>query len=155
MKFNGATFNKAQQDQLKKKVGIELEAVVEKVKDIDAHTTIKKYTVSNPSDTTQLQALSQLLEDNKGRIIAIYASTRSGKYDLLSYTISPNGSSSYLELVSSPKIVANNEIQIKQITKSGNNVKDQWLSIINQSDDRSKIVVNGQTSYASIEVYYF
>ena len=30
MKFNGATFNKAQQDQLKKKVGAELEAVVEK-----------------------------------------------------------------------------------------------------------------------------
>lgn len=30
MKLNGATFNKAQQDQLKKKIGAELEAVVEK-----------------------------------------------------------------------------------------------------------------------------
>ena len=30
MKFNGATFNKAQQDQLKKKVGAELDGVVKK-----------------------------------------------------------------------------------------------------------------------------
>ena len=37
MKFNGATFNKAQQDQLKKKVGAELEAVIAKVDDVDSH----------------------------------------------------------------------------------------------------------------------
>lgn len=36
MKFNGSTFNKAQQDQLKKKVGAELDAVVKKVEDVDA-----------------------------------------------------------------------------------------------------------------------
>ena len=36
MKFNGSTFNKAQQDQLKKKVGAELDAVVDKVNDVDA-----------------------------------------------------------------------------------------------------------------------
>lgn len=36
MKFNGATFNKAQQDQLKKKVGAELDDVVKKVEDVDA-----------------------------------------------------------------------------------------------------------------------
>ena len=154
MKFNGATFNKAQQDQLKKKVGAELEAVVEKVNDIEAHSTIKKYTVTNPTDLTQLQALLQLLENNVGRIIAIYAFTKSGKYDLLSYSANTRNSSSYLELVSSAKIAASNEIQIKQITKSGNNVYDQWVSIINQSDNNAKIVVNGQTSYTSIEVYY-
>lgn len=36
MKFNGATFNKAQQDQLKKKVGAELEDVIAKVDDVDS-----------------------------------------------------------------------------------------------------------------------
>lgn len=36
MKFNGATFNKAQQDQLKKKVGAELDEVIKKVEDVDA-----------------------------------------------------------------------------------------------------------------------
>ena len=36
MKFNGATFNKAQQDQLKKKVGAELEDVIKKVDDVDS-----------------------------------------------------------------------------------------------------------------------
>lgn len=35
MKFNGATFNKAQQDQLKNKVGAELDDVVKKVEDVD------------------------------------------------------------------------------------------------------------------------
>lgn len=35
MKFNGATFNKAQQDQLKKKVGAELDDVVKKVDDVE------------------------------------------------------------------------------------------------------------------------
>ena len=37
MKFNGATFNKAQQDQLKKKVGAELDDVIKKVDDVDSH----------------------------------------------------------------------------------------------------------------------
>ena len=36
MKFNGATFNKAQQDQLKKKVGAELDDVIKKVDDVDS-----------------------------------------------------------------------------------------------------------------------
>lgn len=36
MEFNGATFNKAQQDQLKKKVGAELDDIVKKVEDVDA-----------------------------------------------------------------------------------------------------------------------
>ena len=36
MKFNGATFNKAQQDQLKKKVGAELEDVIKKVDEVDS-----------------------------------------------------------------------------------------------------------------------
>ena len=36
MKFNGATFNKAQQDQLKKKVGAELDDVIAKVDDVDS-----------------------------------------------------------------------------------------------------------------------
>lgn len=36
MKFNGATFNKAQQDQLKKKVGAELDNVIKKVDDVDS-----------------------------------------------------------------------------------------------------------------------
>lgn len=36
MKFNGATFNKAQQDQLKKKVGAELDEVTAKVDDVDS-----------------------------------------------------------------------------------------------------------------------
>ena len=36
MKFNGATFNKAQQDQLKKKVGADLEDVIVKVDDLDS-----------------------------------------------------------------------------------------------------------------------
>lgn len=36
MKFNGATFNKAQQDQLKKKVGAELNDVIAKVGDVDS-----------------------------------------------------------------------------------------------------------------------
>ena len=35
MKFNGSTFNKAQQDQLKKKVGAELDEVIKKVEDVD------------------------------------------------------------------------------------------------------------------------
>ena len=39
MKFNGATFNKAQQDQLKKKVGAELEDVI-------AKASLNKYTYS-------------------------------------------------------------------------------------------------------------
>lgn len=36
MKFNGATFNKAQQDQLKKKVGAELDEVIKKVDGVDS-----------------------------------------------------------------------------------------------------------------------
>lgn len=36
MKFNGATFNKAQQDQLKKKIGTDLEDVIAKVDDVDS-----------------------------------------------------------------------------------------------------------------------
>lgn len=36
MKFNGATFNKAQQDQLKKKVGAELNDVIAKVDGVDS-----------------------------------------------------------------------------------------------------------------------
>lgn len=36
MKFNGAIFSKPQQDQLKGVIGNELDAVVEKVKDVDA-----------------------------------------------------------------------------------------------------------------------
>ena len=36
MKFNGATFNKAQQDQLKKKVGAELDNVIKKVDEVDS-----------------------------------------------------------------------------------------------------------------------
>lgn len=36
MKFNGATFNKAQQDQLKKKIGADLEDVIKKVDDVDS-----------------------------------------------------------------------------------------------------------------------
>lgn len=36
MKFNGAIFSKPQQDQLKEVIGEELEAVVEKVNDVDA-----------------------------------------------------------------------------------------------------------------------
>lgn len=36
MKFNGATFNKAQQDQLKKKVGAELDDVIKKVDEVDS-----------------------------------------------------------------------------------------------------------------------
>lgn len=36
MKFNGATFNKAQQDQLKKKVGAELDDVIKKIDDVDS-----------------------------------------------------------------------------------------------------------------------
>lgn len=36
MKFNGATFNKAQQDQLKKKIGTDLEDVIKKVDDVDS-----------------------------------------------------------------------------------------------------------------------
>ncbi len=36
MKFNGATFNKAQQDQLKKKVGAEIDDVIKNVEDVDA-----------------------------------------------------------------------------------------------------------------------
>lgn len=36
MKFNGATFNKAQQDQLKKKVGTELDDVIKKVDEVDS-----------------------------------------------------------------------------------------------------------------------
>ena len=36
MELNGATFNKAQQDQLKKKVGAELDDVIAKVDDVDS-----------------------------------------------------------------------------------------------------------------------
>lgn len=155
MKFNGATFNKAQQDQLKKKVGIELEAVVEKVNDIDARTTIKKYTVSKPTDSTQLQALFELLQNNMGRIIAIYALTQFGSRESLSFSINATESSSNLLLVGPTKIVGTNEIQLKQIEKVGNTITDKWVSLISESADKIvKIAVNGKTRYASIEVYY-
>lgn len=36
MRFNGATFNKAQQDQLKNKVGAELDDVIKKVDEVDS-----------------------------------------------------------------------------------------------------------------------
>ena len=153
MKFNGATFNKAQQDQLKKKVGNQLEAVVEKVNDLEAHTTIKKYTVSNPKDMTQLQALTQFLGENIGRIIAIYGLNNYGKRSSLSYTINTTDSTPYLVLTSAPDIVSDNEIQISQITKAST-IVDRWVSLITQSDDRVKMVVNGKTRYSSIEVYY-
>ena len=154
MKFNGATFNKAQQDQLKKKVGNELEAVVEKINEIDARTNIKKYTVSNPKDKTQLQALTQFLGENIGRIIAIYGLDDYGNRSSLSYTINTTDSTPYLALTSAPDIGGGNEIQIRQITKAIT-ITDRWISLITQSDDRVKIVVNGESGYSSIEVYYF
>lgn len=154
MKFNGATFNKAQQDQLKKKVGAELEAVVEKVNYIEENATIKKYTVSNPTNMTQLEALTQFLDENIGRIIAIYALDKYGQRSSLSYTINTTGSTPYLELTSAPSIISANEIQIRQITKAST-VIDRWVSLMNQSDDRVKMVVNGKSGYSSIEVYYF
>ena len=154
MKFNGATFNKAQQDQLKKKVGAELEAVVEKVNDLEAHATIKKYTVSDPTNITQLQALTQFLGDNNGRIIAIYGLGNYGQRSSLSYTINISGSTPYLELTSAPTIVTANEIQVRQITKAST-VSDRWVSLIKQSGENSvNLVVNGKTGYSSIEVYY-
>ena len=154
MEFNGATFNKAQQDQLKKKVGKDLEALVEKVNYLEESATIKKYTVSDPTNITQLQALTQFLGENIGRIIAIYALDSYGNYSSLSYRVNITGSTPYLELTSAPAIVAANEIQIKQITKS-TSITDRWVSLVNQSeDDRVKLIVNGKSGYSSIEVYY-
>lgn len=142
MKFNGATFNKAQQDQLKKKVGAELEA-------INARITIKKYTVSNAKDSTQLQSLFELLKNNIGRIIAIYALDQFGTRESLSFSINATESSPSLQLVGPAKIVGNNEIQLNQIEKIDNTITDKWISLI--SADK---IVNGKTRYTSIEVYY-
>ena len=116
--------------------------------------TLNKYTVSNPTNMTQLQALAQFLGENNGRIIAIYGLDNYGNRSSLSYTINTTGSTPYLVLTSAPEIVASNEIQIRQITKTST-ITDRWVSLMNQSEDnRVKLIVNGKSGYSSIEVYY-
>lgn len=116
--------------------------------------TLNKYTVSDATNMTQLQALTQFLGKNIGRIIAIYGLDNYGNHSSLSYTVNTTGSTPYLELTSAPYIVSTNEIQIRQITKSST-VIDRWVSLISQTDDKIvKIVVNGKSGYSSIEVYY-
>ena len=66
MKFNGATFNKAQQDQLKKKVGAELEDVIKKVDNM----TLNKYTYSFKSYTyDRCTRLYRICDTAKGKIL--------------------------------------------------------------------------------------
>ena len=114
---------------------------------------LNKYTVSNPTDKTQLQALTQFLGENSGRIIAIHGLDNYGNRSSLSYTVNITGSTTYLELTSAPNIVSTNEIQVRQITKAST-VIDRWVSLISQSGDSVKLVVNGKSGYSSIEVYY-
>ena len=78
---------------------------------------LNKYTVSDPTDATQLQALAKFLGENSGRIIAIYALDNYGNRSSLSYTVNITGSTPYLELTSAAIIVASNEIQIKTNNK--------------------------------------
>lgn len=66
MKFNGATFNKAQQDQLKKKIGAELEDLIKKVDDMK----LNKYTYSFSSYTYERCALLyRICDAAKGKIL--------------------------------------------------------------------------------------
>lgn len=59
MKFNGATFNKAQQDQLKKKVGAEL--------DVIAKATLKKYTFTLSKNAAAIQRAERIFLQSKGK----------------------------------------------------------------------------------------
>lgn len=59
MKFNGATFNKAQQDQLKKKVGAEL--------DVIAKATLKKYTFILSKSADAIQRAERIFLQSKGK----------------------------------------------------------------------------------------
>ena len=155
MKFNGATFNKAQQDQLKKKVEAELEAVVEKVNDIEAHTTIKKYTVSDPTDIAQITALAKFVRDNIGRINAIYGKLSSGSIISLLYRVGSTNNPDLL-LTSGLMLVGNTkEIQIRQIEKIDNSLFNRWVSLTGQSDNSVVYENSGQSKFTSIEVYYF
>lgn len=65
MKFNGATFNKAQQDQLKKKVGTELEDLIKKVEPIKYELDL-----STSEGRNTLVALSQVAKQGK-RVVLI------------------------------------------------------------------------------------
>lgn len=119
-----------------------------------AAINVKIHTINNVEDIAQLQALTQLISGNIGRIVAIYGVFSGGQRDSLLYGIDTTGSNSYLELTSASKIVATNEIQIRQITKSNTTVINRWVSLMTQSDDRVKLTVNGKSGYSSIEVYY-
>ena len=119
-----------------------------------AAINVKIHTVNNVEDITQLQALTQLISGNTGRIIAIYGVFSSGRRDSLSYVIDTTGSSPYLGLTSAPSVIATNEIQIRQITKSSTTVINRWVSLIAQSGNTVSLTVNGKSGYSSIEVYY-
>lgn len=157
MKFNGATFNKAQQDQLKKKVGAELEAVVEKVNDIEAHTTIKKYTVSDPTDIVQIKALAEFVRDNIGRINAIYGKLSSGSLTSLSYRVDSTNNPNLLLTSGLMLVGSTKELQIRQIEKIDNSLVNRWVSLVTQSDNSVVYDNNGneKSKFTSIEVYYF
>ena len=68
MKFNGATFNKAQQDQLKKKVGAGLEDVIKKVDEM----TLNKYTYSfSFYSSDNAKRLYRICDAAKGKILLL------------------------------------------------------------------------------------
>lgn len=116
--------------------------------------TIKKYTVSDATNSAQLQALAEFIGDNIGRIIAVYGVFSGGGRQSLSYMVDTTGAKPYLALTSAAMLVGGSkEIQIRQI-EQGAALYDRWISLTGQSDDSVSYVKNGKSNFASIEVYY-
>lgn len=73
MKFNGTIFSKPQQDQLKEVIGKDLEAVVEKINDIDAR--IRNYTTitfsTNTMSVSDKEKLVEAIKTDPNAIIHI------------------------------------------------------------------------------------
>lgn len=119
-------------------------------------TKVKKYTVSNPTDIAQLQALAQFVNDNIGRINAIYGILADGSRTALSYRVNATNEHPYLLLTSGATLIGNSkEIQIRQIEKIDNTQYNRWISLTGQSDNSVIYTNNGSSNFASIEVYYF
>lgn len=116
--------------------------------------TLNKYTVSDATNSAQLQALAEFISDNIGRIIAVYGVFSGGGRQSLSYMVDTTGAKPYLALTSTAMLIGGSkEIQIRQI-EQGIALYDRWISLTGQSDNNVSYVNNGKSNFASIEVYY-
>ena len=117
-------------------------------------TKLRKYTVSNATNETQLKALAKFVHDNLGKIAVIYGILSDGSCITLSYYSYMSGSTPGIVLTSTPRIIGGSkEIQIRQLGQSTYNF-NRWISLTGQDDNSVTFVDNGQSGFTSIEVYY-